>query len=81
MILKPPISFNDGHKYFEEHPFCLNHCLIKSVLNISDANMMAEKVPKVIYKFISIYEAYSESKYRLQIFPLQRCGCRFALVH
>jgi hypothetical protein len=28
-----------------------------------------------------IYEAYSESKYRLQIFPLQRSGCRFAHVH
>jgi hypothetical protein len=30
---------------------------------------------------LKLYEAYSESKYRLQIFPLQRCGCRFAHVH
>jgi hypothetical protein len=27
------------------------------------------------------YEAYSESKYRLQIFQLRRCGCHFAHVH
>jgi hypothetical protein len=31
--------------------------------------------------YYHMYEAYSESKYRLQIFPLQRCGCHFAHVH